>query len=139
MIENTLVLIKPDAFSKKYTGKILTCYEENGLTIKALKLLKMTPELAAKHYAEHIGKNFYDELVGFMTSAPLVAMVLTGENAIATVRTLNGATNPEKAAAGTIRKEYAESMQHNAVHASDSPESVAREIHIFFNETEIFD
>lgn len=139
MIENTLVLIKPDAFSKKYTGKILTCYEENGLTIKALKLLKMTPELAAKHYAEHIGKNFYDELVGFMTSAPLVAMVLTGENAIATVRTLNGATNPEKAAAGTIRKEYAESMQHNAVHASDSPESAAREIHIFFNETEIFD
>ena len=139
MIENTLVLIKPDAFSKKYTGKILTCYEENGLTIKALKLLKMTPELAAKHYAEHIGKNFYDELVGFMTSAPPVAMVLTGENAIATVRTLNGATNPEKAAAGTIRKEYAESMQHNAVHASDSPESAAREIHIFFNETEIFD
>jgi len=139
MIENTLVLIKPDAFSKKYTGKILTCYEENGLTIKALKLLKMTPELAAKHYAEHIGKNFYDELVGFMTSAPLVAMVLTGENAIATVRTLNGATNPEKAAAGTIRKEYAQSMQHNAVHASDSPESAAREIHIFFNETEIFD
>ncbi len=139
MIENTLVLIKPDAFSKKYTGKILTCYEENGLTIKALKLLKMTPELAAKHYAEHIGKNFYDELVGFMTSAPLVAMVLTGENAIATVRTLNGATNPEKAAAGTIRKEYAQNMQHNAVHASDSPESAAREIHIFFNETEIFD
>ena len=139
MIENTLVLIKPDAFSKRYTGKILTCYEENGLTIKALKLLKMTPELAAKHYAEHIGKVFYDELVGFMTSAPLVAMVLTGEDAISKVRALNGATNPEKAAAGTIRKEYAQSMQHNAVHASDSPESAAREIHIFFNETEIFD
>ena len=139
MIENTLVLIKPDAFSKKYTGKILTCYEENGLTIKALKLLKMTPELAAKHYAEHIGKAFYDELVGFMTSAPLVAMVLTGEDAISKVRALNGATNPEKAAAGTIRKAYAQSMQHNAVHASDSPESAAREIHIFFNETEIFD
>ncbi len=139
MIENTLVLIKPDAFDKKYTGKILTCYEENGLKIKALKLLKMTPELAAKHYAEHIGKDFYDELVGFMTSAPLVAMVLTGENAIAKVRALNGATNPEKAAAGTIRKEYAQSVQHNAVHASDGLESAAREIHIFFNETEIFD
>ncbi|SEJ07488.1 nucleoside diphosphate kinase [Propionispira arboris] len=139
MIENTLVLIKPDAFDKKYTGRILTCYEENGLKIKALKLLKMTPELAAKHYAEHIGKDFYDELVGFMTSAPLVAMVLTGENAIAKVRALNGATNPEKAAAGTIRKEYAQSVQHNAVHASDGLESAAREIHIFFNETEIFD
>lgn len=139
MIENTLVLIKPDAFDKKYTGKILTCYEEHGLKIKALKLLKMTPELAAKHYAEHIGKDFYDELVGFMTSAPLVAMVLTGENAIAKVRALNGATNPEKAAAGTIRKEYAQSVQHNAVHASDGLESAVREIHIFFNETEIFD
>jgi len=139
MIENTLVLIKPDAFSKRYTGKILTCYEENGLTIKALKLLKMTPELAAKHYAEHIGKVFYDELVGFMTSAPLVAMVLTGEDAISKVRALNGATNPEKAAAGTIRKEYAQSVQQNAVHASDGPESAAREIHIFFNEIEIFD
>ena len=139
MIENTLVLIKPDAFGKKYTGNILTCYEKNGLTIKALKLLKMTPELAAKHYAEHIGKDFYDKLVSFMTSSPLVAMVLTGENAIAKVRTLNGATNPEKAAAGTIRKEYAQSVQHNAVHASDGPESAAREIHIFFNETEIFD
>jgi nucleoside-diphosphate kinase len=139
MIENTLVLIKPDAFDKKYTGKILTCYEENGLKVKALKLLKMTPELAAKHYVEHIGKDFYDELVGFMTSAPLVAMVLTGENAIAKVRSLNGATNPEKAAAGTIRKAYAQSVQHNAVHASDGPESATREIHIFFNETEIFD
>ncbi|WP_110953114.1 nucleoside-diphosphate kinase [Anaerosinus massiliensis] len=137
-MESTLVLIKPDAFSKHYTGEIIKRYEASELTITALKLLKMTPELAAKHYAEHVEKPFYPSLVEFMTSGPIVAMVLSGENAIGKVRKLNGATNPEKAEPGTIRADFAESMSCNAVHASDSKESAEREIHIFFNEAEIF-
>lgn len=138
MVESTLVLIKPDAFKKGYTGQIITRYEQNGLTLRAMKLMKMTPELAAKHYEEHVAKPFYPELADFMTSAPLVAMVLSGEGAIAKVRELNGATNPEKADKGTIRADFAESMTCNAVHASDSPASAAREIHVFFGEPEIF-
>lgn len=137
-MENTLVLIKPDAFSKNYTGKILARYEASALKLQALKLLKMTPALAEKHYAEHVGKPFYSSLVEFMTSGPLVAMVLTGEDAIAKVRTLNGATNPEKAEKGTIRADFAESMTYNAVHASDSIENAKREIQIFFSESELF-
>lgn len=138
-MESTLVLIKPDAFGKDYAGKIVARYEAEGLKLQAMKLMKMTPELAAKHYAEHVGKPFYPSLVEFMTSGPLVAMVLAGEGAIAKVRELNGATNPEKAEKGTIRADFAESMTCNAVHASDSPENAQREIHIFFNESEIFD
>lgn len=137
-MESTLVLIKPDAFGKGYTGEILKRYEAAGLKIEAMKLLQMTPALAEKHYAEHVGKSFYPSLVEFMTSAPLVALVLAGEGAIAKVRTLNGATNPEKAEPGTIRAEFAESMSLNAVHASDSPENAAREIAIFFVDKEIF-
>lgn len=138
MIENTLVLIKPDAFGKHYTGEIIKRYEAAGLSILAMKVMKMTPEVAAKHYAEHIGRSFYEELAGFMTSAPIVALVLSGEDAIAKVREINGATDPAKAAEGTIRRDFAESVGCNAVHASDSKESADREIHIFFNETEIF-
>lgn len=137
-MESTLVLIKPDAFGKGYTGEILKRYEAAGLKIEAMKLLQMTPALAEKHYAEHVGKSFYPSLVEFMTSAPLVALVLAGEGAIAKVRTLNGATNPEKAEPGTIRAEFAESMSLNAVHASDSLENAAREIAIFFVDKEIF-
>lgn len=138
MTENTLVLIKPDAFGKHYTGEIIKRYESKELTLQALKLLQMTPKLAAKHYAEHVGKPFYPSLVEFMTSAPLVAMVLSGDDAIAKVRALNGATDPKKAEAGTIRADFAESMSFNAVHASDSVKSAQREIQIFFNECEIF-
>lgn len=137
-MESTLVLIKPDAFGKNYTGEIIKRYEANGLRIQALKLLKMTPELASKHYADHIKKPFYPSLVEFMTSGPIVAMVLAGENAIGKVRDLNGATNPEKAEAGTIRADFAESMTCNAVHASDSKENASREISIFFDKTEVF-
>lgn len=137
-MEKTLVLVKPDAFGKGYTGRILGRYEAKGLKIKALKLLQMTPELAARHYAEHVGKPFYPSLVSFMTSAPLVALVLAGEGAIDKVRALNGATDPKKAAPGTIRAEFAESMSLNAVHASDSVENAEREIAIFFTEDEIF-
>lgn len=137
-MESTLVLIKPDAFKKGNAGAILQRYEAKGLKIQAMKLMQMTPEIASQHYAEHVGKGFYASLVEFMTSAPLVALVLGGEDAIAKVRALNGATNPEKAEPGTIRADFAESMTYNAVHASDSPESAKREISIFFTDKEIF-
>ena len=137
-MERTLVLIKPDAIANKHIGDIIKHYETEGFKVAAMKLMKMTKEIAAKHYAEHIGKPFYDDLVEFMTSKPLVAMVLIGENAITRVREVNGATNPEKAAEGTIRRLYADSVTKNAVHASDSPESAEREIKIFFSELEMF-
>ena len=137
-MEQTLVLIKPDAFAKHYSGDIIKRYESEGFRIVAMKLLQMTDKLAAKHYVEHIGRPYYDELVEFMTSAPLVAMVLEGEQVISRVREINGKTNPKDAAEGTIRKLYAENGSRNAVHASDSPESAAREIAIFFNQTEIY-
>ena len=136
-MERTLVLIKPDAIANKHIGDIIKHYEDAGFKIGAMKLMHMTKEIAAKHYAEHIGKPFYNDLVEFMTGSPLVAMVVIGENAIAKVREVNGATNPANAADGTIRKLYAESVTKNAVHASDSPENAAREIAIFFSEIEI--
>lgn len=138
-MEKTLVLIKPDAFKARHTGDIIRLYEEKGLSLLAVRMMKMTKEVAAKHYEEHIGRPYYGELESFMTSGPIVAMVLAGEGAIAKVREINGKTDPKEAAEGTIRKLYAASKGENAVHASDSPESAAREIHIFFNETEIFD
>lgn len=139
MQEKTLVLIKPDAFEKQHTGDIIAIYEKAGLKILAMKLMQMTPRVAQKHYAEHIGRPYYAELEEFMTSAPLVAMVLAGEDAIARVREINGKTNPAEAAEGTVRKLYAESVGKNAVHASDSSESAAREIAIFFSAIEVLD
>lgn len=138
-MEKTLVLIKPDAFQEGHTGDIIRIYEKEGFRIVAMKLLQMTRKLAAKHYEEHIGRPYYNDLESFMTSAPIVAMVLEGEDAISRVRKLNGKTDPAEAEEGTIRKLYAKSGSRNAVHASDSPENAAREIHIFFNETELYD
>lgn len=138
-MEKTLVLIKPDAVSGKHIGDIVKIYEEKGLKILAMKMLQMDEKLASKHYEEHIGRPYYDDLMGFMTSGPIIAMVLEGEGAIANVRAINGKTNPAEAAEGTIRKLYAASGSRNAVHASDSPENAAREISIFFNASEIFD
>ena len=137
--EKTLVLIKPDAFSKHYSGDIIKRYEQEGFRLVAMKMMMMDERLASIHYAEHIGRSYYEDLVGFMTSGPIIAMVLEGEDAIARVREINGKTNPAEAAEGTIRKQFAASGSRNAVHASDSPESASREIHIFFNETEILD
>ena len=131
-MERTLVLIKPDAVGAHHIGDITKAYEEAGLEIRAMKMMQMTDRIARIHYAEHLEKPFYGELAAFMTSAPLVAMVL------ARVRELHGATNPANAAEGTIRKRFAKNGSENAVHASDSPESAAREVHIFFSETEIF-
>ncbi len=137
-MEKTLVLIKPDAFGKGHTGDILKIYEAAGFKIVAAKVMQMDKKIAAIHYAEHVEKSFYPELVEFMTGAPLMALVLGGENVIERVREINGATNPAKAAEGTIRKLYAENVTKNAVHASDGPESAAREIKIFFSEIEQF-
>ncbi len=139
MMERTLVLIKPDAFAKHYSGEIIRRYEDEGFKICALKMMWMTKNLASKHYAEHIGKPYYEDLAGFMTSGPILAMVLSGDDAIARIRKLNGCTDPTKAEEGTIRKQFAESYRRNAVHASDSLAAADREIHIFFNETEIYD
>ena len=136
-MEKTLVLIKPDAFGKGHCGDILKMYETEGFKICASKVMRMDKRIAAVHYVEHIGRPYYDELVEFMTSAPLMALVIAGENVIKRVREINGATNPKNAAEGTVRKLYAENGSKNAVHASDSPESAAREIPIFFSELEI--
>lgn len=138
-MEKTLVLIKPDAFSKHHVGDIIKRYEEEGLRIVAMKEVRMDEHLASLHYEEHIGRPYYGDLVGFMTSGPIVAMVLEGEDAIAHVRKLNGKTNPKDAEEGTIRKLYAANGGRNAVHASDSQESAAREIRNFFSSMEIFD
>ena len=138
-MEKTLVLIKPDAFGKNHAGDILKIYEDAGFKIAAAKVIQMTNALAAKHYAEHIGRPYYPALVEFMTSAPIMAVVLSGDGVIKKVRELNGATNPADAAEGTVRKLYAADKTKNAVHASDSPESAAREIPIFFSACEMFE
>ena len=132
MIEETLVLIKPDAVKAAHIGEIIAIYEKNKLEIVKMRMLTMTKEIAAKHYKEHIGRPYYEDLEKFMTSGKIVAMILKGEDAIKRVREINGKTDPNEAADGTIRKLYAESKQHNAVHASDSPENAKREIAIFF-------
>jgi nucleoside-diphosphate kinase len=135
--ERTLVLLKPDAVQRKLCGEIIHRFERKGLLLSALKLLQLTPELAASHYAEHVGKSFYPALVDFITSGPVVAIVLTGPNAIKIVRTMMGPTNPAEALPGTIRGDYAMVMSHNIIHGSDSAISAAREIAIYFTEQEL--
>ena len=137
-MENTLSIIKPDAVSKNVLGKILDRFESSGLKIIAIKMLHLDKDMAEGFYAEHKGKPFFEKLINFMTSGPVVVQVLSGENAIKTNRELMGNTNPEEAASGTIRSDFAESIDANAVHGSDSPESAEREISYFFTESEIF-
>ena len=131
--ESTLVLIKPDAVRRGFAGEILRRFEQRGLEIREALLLTVERALAEKHYAEHAEKPFYGELVDFITSGPTLALVLEGEGAIATVRTTMGATNPADAGPGTIRGDLALSMPDNLVHGSDSPESAAREIALWFD------
>jgi nucleoside-diphosphate kinase len=131
--ERTLVLIKPDAMRRGLAGEILRRFELRGLVLKEARLLEVDKELAGEHYAEHAGKPFYDELIEFITSGPTLALVVVGEGAIATVRTTMGATNPADAGPGTIRGDLALSMPDNLVHGSDSPESAAREIALWFD------
>lgn len=133
-MEETLVLIKPDGVKRQICGEILTRYERKGLIIKAMKLLQTPKELAEAHYAEHKDKPFFGELVDFITSGPVLAFVLAGKNAVTSVRTINGATNPVDATPGSIRGDYALTMDSNVVHASDSVDSAAREIHLWFPE-----
>jgi nucleoside-diphosphate kinase len=130
--ERTLVLIKPDGVQRGLAGEILGRFERRGLVVRAAKLLTVDRELAEQHYAEHEEKPFFGELVEFITSAPTLALVLEGEGAIATVRTSMGATNPADATPGSIRGDLALSMPDNLVHGSDSAESAAREIALWF-------
>jgi nucleoside-diphosphate kinase len=131
-MERTLILIKPDAFARNLSGEIIARFERKGLKLVAMSLLTMTRELASQHYAEHEGKPFYDELVTFITSGPLVAMVLDGEQAVVAARQVIGATDPLKATTGSIRGDFAIEVGQNMVHGSDSPESAAREVGLFF-------
>ncbi len=131
-MERTLILVKPDAFARNLTGEIIARFERKGLRLVALQLRTLSRELAERHYAEHEGKGFYGELVDFITSGPLVAMVLEGDSAIAAARQVIGATDPLKAETGSIRGDYAIAVGQNMVHGSDGPESAAREVALFF-------
>ena len=132
MNQQTFVIIKPDAVEDGRVGAILSRYERAGLTIEEMELRTITGEFADRHYSEHLERDFYPPLREFMISGPLVALILSGEDAIAKVREIHGATDPSKADEGTIRAEFAESVRRNAVHASDSPESAEREIGLWF-------
>jgi nucleoside-diphosphate kinase len=133
-MERTLILVKPDAFARSLTGEIIARFERKGLTLAALKQETLSVEIAEQHYAEHNGKPFFGELVEFITSGPLVAMVLEGESAVEAARQVIGATNPLQSSPGSIRGDFAISIGQNMVHGSDSPESAARESHLFFPE-----
>ena len=131
-MERTLILVKPDAFARNLTGEIISRFERKGLRIAALKHMQLDEDTAKRHYAEHEGKPFFGELVDFITSGPLVAMVLEGESAIKAARQVIGATNPLEAAPGSIRGDFAIEVGQNMVHGSDAPESAAREAELFF-------
>jgi nucleoside-diphosphate kinase len=135
-IEQTLSLIKPDGVSRGLMGEVIGRFERAGLTIKAMKLLHLTRSQARKFYAVHQERNFFDSLTSFMSSGPIVAMILEGDNAIARNRELMGATDFRKAAAGTIRADFAREIEANIVHGSDAPESAETEIGFFFNALE---
>ena len=137
-IQRTLSIIKPDATSKNIIGKIIDRFEENGLKVIAGKLIHMDQAKAAGFYAEHEGRPFFPNLVEYMTSAPVFVQVLEGDNAVLKNRELMGATNPSEADPGTIRADFAETIDANAVHGSDSADSAAREISYFFDDNEIF-
>ena len=136
-VERTLSIIKPDAVGKNLIGKIYSRFESNGLHIVAAKMLRLSDAVAGGFYAEHKSRPFFPALIEFMTSGPVVVQVLEGEGAIAKNRELMGATNPAEAAAGTIRADFASSIDANAVHGSDSPASAAREIAYFFASSEL--
>ncbi|MFN0018195.1 MAG: nucleoside-diphosphate kinase [Pirellulaceae bacterium] len=136
-MERTLVLLKPDCVQRRLMGKVLSRFEEKGLNVIGLKMLKVTPQLAKTHYAEHVQKPFYPGLEAFITASPIVAMVVEGLEVVRVVRDMLGATSGLKAAAGTIRGDYSSSRQMNLVHASDGPEAAAKEIALYFNPEEI--
>ncbi len=134
MKEKTFVMLKPDAVKRKFIGKIIQRFEDKGFEILNMKMMKISRELAEKHYEEHKGKDFYEGLVNFIISGRVVAMIIEGENAISAVRKMVGKTNPLEAEAGTIRGDFAYSTPDNIIHASDSKKSAEREIKLFFGE-----
>lgn len=138
-MEQTLILFKPDCVQRRLTGRLLARLEDKGLQIVAMKMLQINPDLAKKHYAEHLEKPFYPGLEKYITSGPAIAAVVAGPEAIGVVRTIVGPTNGINAPAGTIRGDFSVSGQKNLIHASDSPESAAREIDIFFSQEEILE
>ena len=135
--ERTLILLKPDCVQRRLMGAVISRFEEKGLNLIALKMLKVTPALAKEHYAEHVQKPFYPALEKFITASPIVAIVIEGLEAIRVVREMLGATSGLKAAAGTIRGDYSSSRQMNLVHASDGAEAAAREIALYFKPDEL--
>ena len=131
-MERTLVLLKPDCVQRRLIGRVLARFEDKGMNIAAMRLMRVTPELAKRHYAEHVHKDWYPELENFITGGPIVAMIVEGPEAVRVVRDMVGVTNGLKANPGTIRGDFSASQQMNLVHASDGPESAKREIAIFF-------
>ena len=138
-MERSLVLIKPDAMQRELAGTILSRFQQEGLRLAALKMLHIDRDLAERHYAVHAGKPFFNDLIKYITSTPVVAAVLEGEKAIERIRKIMGATDPARAEAGTIRKDFGLDIQQNAVHGSDSVETAEQEIKLYFAGDEIFD
>lgn len=138
-MERTYLMVKPDGVQRGLAGEIIARFEKKGFKIAALKMLRISRKLAEKHYGEHAGKPFFEKLVGFITSGPVVAMVIEGKDAISAAREMMGATNPLKALPGTIRGSYGIDIGRNIIHGSDSPESAQREIALFFKEEELID
>ncbi|HEX6290848.1 MAG TPA: nucleoside-diphosphate kinase [Herpetosiphonaceae bacterium] len=136
-MERSLVILKPDAVQRGLVGPILTRLEQRGLKIIGMKLMRIDEQLARTHYAEHEGKGFFNDLVSYITSGPVVVLVIAGENVIEMVRSIVGATNPVKSAPGTIRGDFAVSIGRNLIHASDKPESGEREVKNFFQESDL--
>jgi nucleoside-diphosphate kinase len=135
-MERTLVLLKPDCVERRLMGRVIARFEDKGLDLVAMKLMRITPELARRHYAEHVQKAWYPELEEFITGGPVLAMIVEGPEVIQVVRNMAGATNGLKANPGTIRGDFSASQQKNLVHASDGPEAAKREIEIFFGKQE---
>ncbi|MGZ3679950.1 MAG: nucleoside-diphosphate kinase [Ktedonobacterales bacterium] len=138
-MERTLIIVKPDGVQRGLVGPVLARFEARGLKFAGLKLMRISRELAERHYAEHLGKPFYEGLVLYITSSPVVVGVLEGPNAIAITRTMMGATNPANAAPGTIRGDYALTVSYNIIHGSDGPEAAQREVGLFFTQDELLD
>ena len=136
-MERTYLMVKPDGVQRNLIGEIVTRFEKKGFTLVGAKLMTISKEMAEEHYGEHKERPFFGELVSFITSGPVFAMVWEGNNVIATARKMMGATNPVDADPGTIRADFAVNLSQNVIHGSDSPESAAREIGIFFNENEL--
>jgi len=136
-MERTLILLKPDCVQRRLMGRVIARFEDKGLNFVAMKMMRVTPELAKKHYAEHVNKPFFPALEGFITGGPIVAAVIEGLEAVRVVREMLGATSGLKAAPGTIRGDYSSSRQMNLVHGSDGPESAAREIALYFRDDEL--